>query len=260
LKVRAEAARREHLSELLDEIEGLSEQMRDELQLDQQALDDAKSRYREEFSFLQRINPFNERRYARHRQEVAPVSTEVRRDEVLLRRCCELLEWVRSASRPVEWRTCWHGGIAGAYNEHTGKTEWREAWHTGVAGVYHPDRREIEWRQSWKHGVAGVFNPLTREIEWRESWHAGIAGVFHPTLGKVEWREKWHHGVAGIYNPIGDTIEWKEAWKRGIAGAWCPETGQVQWQEAWHHGVACVYFDGTTYRSSGSYYGDEDDD
>ena len=54
-------------------------------------------------------------------------------------------------------------------------------------------------------------------------------------------------------------VEWKDAWKGGVAGAWCFDTQTVQWHEAWHHGAACIYYDGTMFRYSGSYYGDEDD-
>lgn len=260
LHARVRSKRREDLAKVIDEIDHLSQSIAAELKLDEAILEQERARYREEFSFLDRINPFNAERQRAHKRDVEPAGDEVKQDRVLLTRCCELLEWVRNASQPIEWRTNWHGGIAGVYNEHTGQAEWRESWHTGIAGVYHPDRRCIEWREQWKHGVAGVFNPVTREIEWRESWHGGIAGVFNPKMQTVEWRESWHHGVCGIYNPLTETVEWKEAWKGGIAGAWCPHTEKVQWHEAWHHGVACIYYDGTTYRSSGSYYGDEDDD
>lgn len=253
-------ARREHLSGLLVDLEALAATIAAELSLDQTVLAQEKERYKREFSLLDRINPFHTERQQAHRQNVKPVDDEVRRDRDLLRRCCELLEWVRNASQPIEWRTNWHGGIAGVYNEYTGQTEWRESWHTGIAGVYHPDRRQVEWRDQWKHGVAGVFNPLTREIEWRENWHGGIAGVFNPKAKEVEWRESWHHGVSGVYDPVKEAVEWKESWMGGVAGAWCPNSSSVQWHESWHHGVACVYFDGTTYRSTSSYYGDEDDD
>lgn len=255
-----QTTRRENLATLIVEIEALAQIISKELKLDQALLDQEKSRYKEEFSFFDRINPFNTERQKNHKRNVKPLSDEVRQDRAILTRCCELLEWVRNASQPIEWRTNWHGGIAGVFNEHTGKVEWREAWHTGIVGVYHPDRQCIEWREQWKHGVAGAFNPVTREIEWRENWHGGIAGVFNPKTQAVEWRESWHHGVCGIYNPVTESVEWKEAWKAGAAGAWCPQTKSVQWHEAWHHGVACIYYDGTTYRSSGSYYGDEDDD
>lgn len=83
-------------------------------------------------------------------------------------------------------------------------------------------------------------------------------GAFNPKLQEIEWRESWHHGVSGIFNPLKETVEWKESWKGGVAGAWCPHTKSVQWHEQWHHGVACIFFDGTSYRTSGSYYGDED--
>ena len=55
-------------------------------------------------------------------------------------------------------------------------------------------------------------------------------------------------------------MEWKEVWKGGAAGAWCPYEEQVLWSDSWHHGVACISFDGSSFHSSGSYYGDEDDD
>lgn len=252
--------RRENLAPLNDELNQLSQQIAAELRLDAKVLHRERARFKAEFSFLDRINPFNFERKQAQASDVKPLNDEVKHDKALLTRCCELLEWVRNASEPIEWRTNWHGGIAGVYNEHTGQAEWREAWHTGIAGVYHPDRRCVEWREQWKHGVAGVFNPVTREIEWRESWHGGVFGVFNPKMQEVEWRESWHHGICGIYNPVSEVVEWKESWKGGVAGAWCPQTKTVQWHECWHHGAACLYYDGSTYRSSGSYYGDEDDD
>ncbi len=260
LHTQVQTTRRENLAGLIDEIDGLAQRISTELNLDQAVLDREKARYKEAFSFFDRINPFNTERQKAHKRNVTPASDEVKQDRALLTRCCELLEWVRNASQPIEWRTNWHGGISGAYNEHTGQVEWRESWHTGIAGVYHPDRQCVEWREQWKHGIAGVFNPVTREIEWRDNWHGGIGGVFNPKTQAVEWRESWHHGVCGIYNPATESVEWKESWKAGVAGAWSPQTKNVQWHEAWHHGVACIYYDGTTYRSSGSYYGDEDDD
>ena len=250
--------RRENLAALLGEIERLTECIGTELHFDQSVLEQAKTRYRQEFSFLDRVNPFNKERQVAHERHVAPVSDEVKQDRKIMTRCCELLEWARNASQPIEWRTNWHGGIAGVYNEFTGQAEWRETWHTGIAGVYHPDLQQVEWREQWKHGVAGVFNPVTRDIEWRESWHGGVAGAFNPKLQIVEWRESWHHGTCGIYNPLTEVVEWKSSWKGGIAGAWCPRKKAVQWHEAWQHGVACIYFDGSSYRSSGSYYGEED--
>jgi hypothetical protein len=259
LQARVRSTRREDLGELIDLAQNLAESITAELKIDKTVLEQERARYREEFNFLEHLNPFDKGRQHARKHNVDPIDEEVRRDRAQLTRCCELLEWVRNASQPIEWRTNWHGGIAGVYNEHTGQVEWREAWHTGIAGVYHPDRRCIEWREQWKHGLAGVFNPITREIEWREAWHGGIAGVFNPKTQAVEWRESWHHGVSGIYNPLTETVEWKEAWKSGIAAAWCPRTKSVQWNENWHHGVACIYHDGTHYRSSGSYYGDEDD-
>ena len=260
LKDKVAGTRREHLAALLPEIEPLAEQLRVELELDEQALDHAKSRYRAEFSFLERINPFDDERRRSHAQEVAPVDQEVQADRALLSRCCELLEWVRNASQAVEWRTCWHGGVYGVYDESTGQAEWRQCWHGGIAGVYHPDLQQVQWRESWKHGVAGVFNPISREIEWRECWHGGVAGVFNPRTREVEWRERWHHGIAGVYDPRSETVEWKEVWKGGVAGAWCPYEEQVLWSDSWHHGVACISFDGSSFHSSGSYYGDEGDD
>ena len=260
LQAKVNVARREDLAAYIPEIDQLAQTISDELQIDQAVLEREKARYSEEFNFLDRINPFNTERQQAYQQNVRPVSVEVMRDRVLLKRCCELLEWTRNGSQPIEWRTNWHGGIAGAYNEHTGQVEWRESWHTGIAGVYHPDRKCVEWREKWKHGVAGVFNPVTREIEWRDNWHGGVAGVFNPKIQAVQWRDRWHHGICGIYNPATESVEWRESWKHGVAGAWCPSTASVQWNETWHHGVACVYFDGTTYRSSSSYYGDEDDD
>lgn len=260
LAQKVQNTRRENLSSVMDEIECLVQSIGAELKLDGGILEHEKARFKKEFSFFDRINPFNAERKQAHERSVKPVSDEVKQDRAFLTRCCELLAWVRNASQPIEWRTNWHGGIAGVYNEHTGQAEWREAWHTGIGGVYHPDRRCVEWREQWKHGVAGVFNPMTREIEWREIWHGGIAGVFNPKTQAIEWRESWHRGVCGIYNPLTEVVEWKEAWKGGVAGAWCSDTQTVQWHEAWHHGAACIYYDGTTYRSSGSYYGDEDDD
>ena len=260
LDAKIKGTRREHLSPLISEVDQLAQTITTELQIDQQVFAREKEKYKREFSFLDRINPFNAERKEAHQRDVKPVRDEVKRDKALLTRCCELLEWVRNASQPIEWRTNWHGGVYGVYNEDTGRVEWRESWHHGIAGVYHPDHKTIEWRDQWKHGVAGVFNPLTREIEWRECWHGGIAGVFNPRKQVVEWKESWHDGVCGIYNPVTETVEWKTAWKSGVAGAWCPRTKTVQWKESWKDGVACIYFDGTTYRSSGSYYGDEDDD
>ncbi len=251
--------RRENMAPLVAELDQLSQLIAAELRLDEEILNQERARFKAEFSFLDRINPFNVERKEAHARDVKPLNDEVRQDKALMTRCCELLEWTRNASEPIEWRTNWHGGIAGVYNEHTGQADWREAWHTGIAGVYHPDRRCVEWREQWKHGVAGVFNPVTREIEWRESWHGGIFGVFNPKMQEIEWRESWHHGICGIYNPVSEVVEWKESWKGGVAGAWCPQLNQVQWHECWHHGAACLYFDGSTYRSSGSYYGDEDD-
>jgi intein/homing endonuclease len=258
LQEKVKNIRRGDLVTLLAEIESLTECISAELHLDENVLAEAKTRYRKEFSFLDRVNPFNKERQQSHQKSVAPVSDEVMHDRRLLTRCCELLEWVRNASQPIEWRTNWHGGIAGAYNEFTGNVEWRETWHTGIAGVYHPDLRQVEWREQWKHGVAGVFNSASSDIEWRDNWHGGVFGVFNPKSQEVEWRESWHRGVCGIYNPLTETVDWKESWKGGIAGAWCPQTKTVLWHEAWHHGVACIYFDGSSYRSSGSYYGDED--
>jgi hypothetical protein len=46
----------------------------------------------------------------------------------------------------------------------------------------------------------------------------------------------------------------------GIAGAFDLRSGRVVWHDQLHHGVAGLTFDGTTYVSSGSYYGDEGDD
>jgi hypothetical protein len=253
-----QTTRREDLASRIEGLEKLAECIRVELRLDEDALQQVKTRYRGDFNFFDRINPFNQERRQAHAQDVAPVDQEVTEDRKLLIRCCERLEWVRNAAQLVEWRTNWHGGIAGVYNEQTGFAEWRESWHTGVAGVYHPDRQCVEWRESWKHGVAGVFNPLSRQIEWNECWHGGVAGVFNPKRQIVEWRDSWHHGVAGIFNPLSEAVEWKESWKGGVAGAWLPETGAVEWNESWKSGMACLYFDGSIYRSSGSYYGDED--
>lgn len=260
LNAEVRGTRREDLAKFVSRFEELASIISFELKLDESVLKDEKARYKNEFSLLDRINPFNKERQSAHQRSVKPVRNEVREDKALLKKCCERLEWVRNASQPIEWRTNWNGGVAGAYNEQTGQVEWRESWHTGIAGVYHPDRGVIEWRDEWKHGVAGVFNPSTREIEWKTNWHGGVAGVFNPQTQAVEWRESWHNGICGIYNSLTEVIEWKDAWKNGVAGAWCPESQTVKWHEVWRHGVACVYWDGNTYRSSGSYYGDEDDD
>lgn len=259
MEAKVKRSRREDLASLVPEMERLAESIRVEHKLDSEALEAEKSRIRQEFSLLQRLNPFDSQRREAQRQKLEPVRREVAVDKQLLVRCCERLEWVRNASKPIEWRTRWDGGVAGVYNEATGQVEWREAWHAGVAGVYHPDERRVIWREQWKHGVAGVFNPVTREVEWKESWHGGVAGVFHPKLQEVQWRTSWHHGVCGIYNPITESVEWREAWKSGIAGAWCPQLKQVQWHDQWQHGVACVFYDGSTYHGSGSYYGDNGD-
>ena len=144
LKEKVNVSRRENLWNFLEDLESLAEQIRAELHLDESLLEQVKVRYRQEFSFLDRINPFNEERRQAHHRSVAPASEEVQLDRALLTRCCELLEWVRNASQPIEWRNCWHGGIAGVYNEHAGQAEWREAWHTGIAGVYHPDLQCVE--------------------------------------------------------------------------------------------------------------------
>jgi hypothetical protein len=260
LAAQVRTTRREQLGGLIVDLDRLAYTISSELQIDEAILEQEKTRFKQQFSFFDRINPFNTERREAQQRDVTPIQEEVKQDRVLLTRCCELLEWVRNASQPIEWRTNWHGGIAGVYNEHTGQTEWRESWHTGIAGVYHPDRQKIEWCEEWKHGVAGVFNPVTRKIEWRTNWHGGVAGVFHPIKQMVEWRESWHHGVSGVFNPLTGKIEWMETWKAGVAGAWSPTAQSVQWRQFWRHGVACIYFDGTTYRSTGSYYGDEDDD
>lgn len=169
--------RRENLAALLVEIDRLAECIAAELALDENSLEEEKNRFRRDFSFLDRINPFNKERQEAHKRDVQPVDNEVKQDRFLLTRCCELLEWVRNASQPIEWRSNWHGGIAGVYNEYTGQVEWRESWHTGIAGVYHPDRRQVEWREQWKHGVAGVFNPVTREIEYAKYGTEVLRGI-----------------------------------------------------------------------------------
>ena len=130
--------RRENLGALLADIESLTECIGSEMNFDKTVLEQAKTRYREEFSLLDRLNPFNTERQASHERHVAPVSDEVKQDRKIMTRCCELLEWVRNASQPIEWRTNWHGGIAGVYNEFTGQAEWRETWHTEIAGVLSP--------------------------------------------------------------------------------------------------------------------------
>lgn len=252
--------RREDLHLLIEEIEQFSRVIAEELRLDEAVLEREQEKFRKEFSIFDRVNPFATERKRSHEENVAPRRAEVREDRYLLTRCAQLLEWVRNASQPIEFRTHWHGGIFGVYNEHTGRTQWRECWHSGVAGVYHPDLREVVWRERWKHGVAGVFNPVSRQIEWREAWHSGVAGVFNPTTREVEWEQAWRHGVCGVYNPAIEAVEWREVWKQGVAGAYDAANERVVWHVQWHHGVACVYHDGETYRSSGSYYADEDHD
>jgi hypothetical protein len=254
------ATRRETLAAWVRQLELLLVEAQGRLGHGHAALAAAQQRYRTEFGLGSRLNPFDRARRQHHARHIEPLDRVVAADRALMRQCGLLLEATRVAAAPVEWRTNWKGGIAGVYNHQTGQAEWREKWHHGVAGIWNPRTGQTEWREKWKHGVAGVWNPRTSHIEWRGKRHGGVAGVWNPDRGEIEWREKWHHGVAGVWNPVARQVEWKEGWKGGVAGAFNPATGQIVWKEHWKQGVACLAFDGKTYVSSGSYYGDEDDD
>jgi len=159
----------------------------------------------------------------------------------------------------MEFQKKWYHGVFGVYNPKRGEIEWRTEWNKGVAGVWNPIQNIIEWKTYWDGGVAGVWNPTRLVVEWQTKWHHGVSGVWNPDVEVVEWKEKWDHGIVGIWNPNLRRVEWYEKWNKGIAAAWDIEAERITLCEQYNGGCGVVYWDGTKFKSTGSYCYDDDD-
>jgi hypothetical protein len=250
-------SRREALAGKMSEIQALIAAAQEALRADTIALQEAEQAYRGRYPWLSRVNPFDGGRRRYYREHVTPHWRDVARSRELQLRGYHLMQATAAAAAWAEWRTKFHGGVAGVYNPVTGQAEWRTRVHGGIFGVWDPRTREIEWQTKFHGGIHGVWNPRTREVEWRTQWHGGVCGVWNPRTHEIEWRTNFRGGVAGVWNPRTQEIEWHDAFHAGVAGAFNPATGVVEWSRTFRSGVACLSFDGTTYVSSASYCGDD---